>query len=225
MTLHLLLDSADPKQWEQWLPSTIFKGITTNPTLLKKANQPCEISSLKNLVDEAGKLGCKELHLQAWGNNFEELLCNGISLSKLKTKQVKIFVKLPITRLGSQVAEKLIKKNALVTFTACYKPQQVLLAEAIGAKYIAPYLGRIDDHDGDGLNQVIYMQKILSGIKGSCEILVASIREIDNLTNLASNGIRTFTISPEVAQKLFDVQATTLAANQFNFDSNYIHNL
>ena len=43
MALHLLLDSADPSAWEQWLPTGLFGGVTTNPTLLKRAGQPCTL--------------------------------------------------------------------------------------------------------------------------------------------------------------------------------------
>ncbi|HJN34428.1 MAG TPA: transaldolase, partial [Prochlorococcus sp.] len=67
MTLQLLLDSADPSEWEAWLPTGLFAGITTNPTLLRRAQQPCQLDHLKSLAGAAERLGCLELHLQAWG--------------------------------------------------------------------------------------------------------------------------------------------------------------
>ena len=57
MTLRLFLDSADPSDWEAWLPSGLFFGITTNPSLLKKAGQPCDLDHLRQLSRRALELG------------------------------------------------------------------------------------------------------------------------------------------------------------------------
>ena len=46
MALRLLLDCADPLEWERWLPSGLFQGVTTNPTLLRRAGQPCNLDHL-----------------------------------------------------------------------------------------------------------------------------------------------------------------------------------
>ena len=67
MALRLLLDSADPLEWERWLPSGLFQGITTNPTMLRRASQPCSLDHLASLSRRAAALGCRELHLQTWG--------------------------------------------------------------------------------------------------------------------------------------------------------------
>ena len=92
MSLHLLLDNADPDIWREWLPSGIFEGITTNPTLLKRAGQPCTLSNIKILAKEAEKLGCKELHLQAWGTDSKDLYSCGKALGELTTKDLKIYL-------------------------------------------------------------------------------------------------------------------------------------
>jgi len=80
MNLRLFLDSADPQAWRAWLPSGLFRGITTNPTLLKRAGQPCDLASLRALSQEALALGVRELHLQAWGS---DLLTCGRALADL----------------------------------------------------------------------------------------------------------------------------------------------
>lgn len=67
MALRLYLDSADPADWRQWLPTGLFHGVTTNPTLLKRAGQPCDLTSLRALSQQAMAHGVRELHLQAWG--------------------------------------------------------------------------------------------------------------------------------------------------------------
>ena len=216
MGLRLLLDSADPASWSAWLPSGLFHGVTTNPTLLRRAAQPCHLDQLQWLTAQALDLGAQELHLQAWGR---DLLACGRALAQLAPGR--IWVKLPITRAGTAAARALIADQIPVTFTACYEPAQVLLAAALGADYIAPYLGRISDQGRDGHGELIRMQRILHSVAPgeSLRLLVASLRSADDLARLAAEGLNTFTISPAIAEALFAVEATAAAAEQFERDA------
>ncbi len=219
MALKLLLDSANPKYWEELFPSGIFSGITTNPTLLKNANQPCCISSLESLVKQAESLGCHEIHLQAWGENEESLIETGLKLAKLESKKLKVFVKIPTTFIGCKATKVLIRKNISITLTACYEPKQILIAESLNASYIAPYLGRIGDTGINGLAEVIKMQEILNGTNSNCKLLVASLRDLNEITKLASQGVDVFTINPELALKIFNSPDSDKASSQFNKDA------
>ena len=214
MTLRLFLDCADPQAWLQWLPSGLFRGITTNPTLLRRAGQPCTLERLEQLTAEALALGAQELHLQAWG---ADLLGCGRALAALAPGR--IWVKLPITRSGAEAARALIADGHAVTFTACYEPAQVLLAAALGAEYIAPSLGRIGDLGRDGHAELVRMQRCVAGVGSPLRLLVASLRSPDDLARLAAEGLDTFTISPAIAEALFAVAPTAAAAQQFERDA------
>jgi len=210
MTLRLFLDSADPQAWRQWLPSGLFRGITTNPTLLRRAGQPCSLEGLERLCGQALELGAQELHLQAWG---ADLMGCGRALAALAPGR--IWVKLPITRAGADAARSLIAEGHAITFTACYEPAQVLLAAALGAEYIAPYLGRIGDLGCDGHGELVRMQRCVVGVGSPLRLLVASLRSPDDLARLAAEGLDSFTISPAIAAALFAVEPTKAAAAQF----------
>jgi transaldolase len=214
MALRLLLDSADPADWDAWLPSGLFQGITTNPTLLRRAGQPCTLDALAALTARALALGAAELHLQAWGADLEAC---GRALAQLAPGR--IWVKLPITRAGAAAARSLIAEGWPVTFTACYEPAQVLLAAALGADYIAPYLGRIGDLGRDGHGELVRMQRCVEGVGSTLRLLVASLRSPDDLARLAAEGLDTFTISPAIAAALFAVEPTEAAADQFERDA------
>jgi len=220
MALRLLLDSADPAAWAEWLPSGLFRGVTTNPTLLRRAGQACNLEQLAALTAQALAYGVQELHLQAWG---ADLLACGRALFQLAPGR--IWVKLPITRAGAAAARSLIAEGCPVTFTACYEPAQVLLAAALGADYIAPYLGRITDLGRDGHAELTRMQRIVEGVGPSAgarsplRLLVASLRTPDDLARLAAEGLDTFTISPAIAAELFAVEPTLAAADQFERDA------
>ena len=220
MALRLLLDSADPSAWDAWLPSGLFCGVTTNPTLLRRAAQPCTFEHLALLTARALAGGVQELHLQAWGS---DLLACGRALAELAPGR--IWVKLPITRAGAAAARSLIAEGCPVTFTACYEPAQVLLAAALGADYIAPYLGRITDLGRDGHAELTRMQRIVEGVArpvqagAALRLLVASLRSAEDLARLAAEGLDTFTISPAIAAELFAVEPTLAAADQFELDA------
>jgi transaldolase len=214
MALRLFLDSADPQAWRSWLPTGLFHGITTNPTLLRRAGQPCRLDRLTDLAGEALQLGARELHLQAWG---DDLAACGRCLAAIAPGR--IWVKLPISRAGAAAAQALMAEGIPVTFTACYEPSQVLLAVALGADYIAPYLGRITDQGRDGPAELIRMQRCIEGLGSPLRLLVASLRQPDELAALAAEGLDTFTFSPAIAEALFAVEATTAAALQFEQDA------
>ena len=215
MSLNLLLDSGDPEIWRKWLQLGIFNGITTNPNLLLQAGQPCKIESLKKLSETAKEIQCKELHLQAWGETPLEITKCGLKIAELSTSSLKVHVKIPITKQGCEAAKELIKSNISVTLTACYEVKQIIIASAIGANYVAPYLGRINDTGRDGIADLRTMEKILNNTSSSCKLLVASVREAQEINTLASHGIKTFTINNEIAEDLFTSKATKKASEEF----------
>jgi transaldolase len=217
MALRLFLDSADPQAWQQWLPSGLFHGVTTNPSLLRRAGQPCSVDGLAQLSRTALAHGIAELHLQAWGSTAADLLHCGQQLAAIAPGR--IAVKLPVTHQGAAVASELGRAGTAITFTACYEPHQVLIAAALGVDYIAPYLGRIQDQGRDGVAEVITMQRSLEGLGSSVRLLVASLRQPGDLSRLASAGLNTFTISPDLAAALFSSEATAAASAAFERDA------
>jgi transaldolase len=217
MTLRLFLDSADPAAWAQWLPVGLFHGITTNPTLLRRARQPCRLEHLAGLSRQALELGCRELQLQAWGKEARELESCGRALAALAPALVT--VKLPISLAGTTAARRLVETGIPITFTAGYEVAQVLVAAALGARYFAPYLGRICDQGRDGHADLTTMQRCLDGVDSNLRLLVASLRAPADLVRLAAAGIDTFTISPTIASALFESAATAEAAAEFERDA------
>ncbi|CAK6700362.1 transaldolase family protein [Synechococcus sp. BA-124 BA4] len=217
MSLRFFLDSADPLTWEEWMPCGLFHGITTNPSLLRQAGQDCRIPALRSLTGQALDLGCQELHLQAWGREPEALLDCALALAEMAPGR--ITVKVPLTRAGTGAAVKVIAQGIPLTFTACYEPPQVLVAAALGARYIAPYLGRIQDLGRDAHQELITMQQCVDRSGSSLRLLVASLRATSDLSRLAAAGMTTFTLSPRLAAALFSCAATEAAAARFEDDA------
>ena len=210
--LRFYLDSADLGTHEEWLPTGLFYGVTCNPLLLEQAGFPCETSELIALAKHSFSLGSQEVHLQAWGETLDALLQTGRILGHAHPR---IVVKLPATQMGATAARLLIKEGISVTLTAVYAVHQVLIAAALGAKYAAPYLGRIEDLGRDGRAEVAMMQTMLKGVNSQTRLLTASIRQVEDISVLAAQGVDTFTFSEAIAAAFFDVPETEKATADF----------
>lgn len=212
LEMHLFLDTADQSHWQRWLPLGVFDGITTNPTLLERAHVPCTLECLKSLAQSGFDYGVREFQIQTWGREPGALYKNGQALAKINDQ---IVVKVPITQAGCTAAARLIAEGIRVTMTGVYARHQVLLATSLGAEYAAPYLGRISDSGRNGRDDLAQMQQALNAVGSNMKLLVASIREVEDIVFLARQGLNTFTVSDAIATQLFDVDLTTQAAEAF----------
>ena len=208
----LFLDTADTQQWESLLGLGIFHGVTTNPTLLERAGQPCNLENVQKLARKALSQ-TDEFMCQSWGSTAQELYGNGMALSQ--TDRDRIVVKVPVTKTGLEAASLLVQAGVRVCLTACYDHQQAILAAGVGAEYIAPYLGRMTDAGKDGLEECKRMRDIAEGLNSETRILVASIREAESMALLAEHGLDTFTFSPDIVHQLLDEPLTDKAAADF----------
>ncbi|BCP51674.1 putative transaldolase [Kaistia sp. 32K] len=208
----LFLDTADRAAWDAWLPTGLFHGITTNPTLLAAAGVPNSLAELKGLSTFAFASGVQEFQAQTWGRTSEALTANGRRIAELDAR---IVVKVPITREGAIAAAVLKAEGVRITMTAVYAAHQAVTAAALGADYVAPYLGRMNDAGRDGFAEIAAMQEIARGAGSPMRVLVASVRSSDDLVRLGRLGVDTFTFSPAVAAALFAEALTDAAAEAF----------
>jgi transaldolase len=210
--IRLFLDTADTTEWQNWLPTGLFYGVTTNPLLLDKSQVTCSVEQLKDVARQALNLGAKEVQLQTWGTSVDALVKTGELLAGISDCVV---VKVPITKIGTEAASELIAQGIRVTLTGVYAVHQVLIAAALGADYAAPYLGRINDLGRNGRDDLVAMHREIVGVGSATRILVASIRSVDDIAFLATQGLDTFTFREAIAEAFFDVTATNQAASDF----------
>ena len=211
--LRLFIDSVKPEDWDTYLGTGMFYGVTTNPNLLAKAGVPFRVDSMKDLARTAFDLGAKEIHLQVWGEEPEEMLEIGRELAAIDKR---VMVKVPIDITGILLAKQLLEEGANITLTAIHFSQQILIAVGMGANYAAPYLGRMNDAGMDGMREVRTMERIISRSNSPLRLLVASIRSSEDLVNLASRGLNTFTLVPRIVLEMMENELTRLAVESFN---------
>ena len=209
----LLLDSADRAAHERWLPTGLFYGVTTNPTILRRSGLACDVGTVRALARAAFDLGAREVQAQGWGGTADLYRHTGEAIAAVDERMV---VKLPATEPGLRAARALGLEGVRVTLTAVYASHQAVLARAIGAAYVAPYLGRIGDAGQDGMAVVGETLRICDG---GPRVLVASIRNASEVAMLAARGADTFTLGPGVAEELLNEAATLEATAAFERDA------
>ncbi len=208
--LKLYVDSAEQVAVERWLATGIIHGVTTNPTILHRAGQRAD--GLTEIYRWATAAGAREVFFQAWGTTTAQLVDRGRRLRDLGERAV---VKVPASREGVAAAAELSRAGCPVLLTAVYNATQVLLAEAAGARYIAPYLGRMADAGRDAQEEVVAMQEALDGVGGTTEILLASIRSARQVLELSRHGVRAYAVSPAVLDELVADELTDAAVAAF----------
>ena len=185
MSLRLFLDCADPQAWRQWLPSGLFRGITTNTTLLLRAGQPCTLERLEQLTGDALALGAQELHLQAWG---ADLVACGRALAALAPGRT--WVKLPITRTGADAARALIAEG----HAWAHAVRRAITAPTAPGTYVGRWQMR--NSAGKTFGTVPYAQIIIAAptvTAGPSPTATASLAFSTAVTTLQGVGTRRFT--------------------------------
>jgi TalC/MipB family fructose-6-phosphate aldolase len=203
--IKLYLDTADRSAAEPLLATGLFAGLTTNPTILRRAG--LTVDAIPEIYKWATAAGAPEVFFQAWG---DDLLGKGRELRELgREVVVKVTASLP----GSSACAALAAEGVPTLLTAVYAPGQAMIAAAAGATYIAPYLGRMTDAGRDGPGDVLAMQEILAGT--ATRILLASIRDVPSMVALARRGVECFTFAPAVAHEFFADELTAEAVKVF----------
>ncbi len=209
--MHIFIDSADLATIEQALNQGFVYGVTTNPTLLQRAN--VRIDKVPALAKRIIELGANELHLQVYAEDTSQMLADAARLIELDSTRV--VVKIPATPAGYAATAKLAAQGVCVTLTAVYTVAQAVLATSVGASYIAPYLGRMRDDGLDAFALVGQMQRALSAQDPSVQILAASIRAPAEVEALAELGIGAVTLPITVLQALPESPRTMTALAAF----------
>ncbi len=213
---HLYLDSADLDALQTCLPHPAVHGVTTNPTLMRRAGVTRE--RLFPLLHKALKLGARQVQAQVHAADAEGMLADARAmLAEFDAGQ--FVVKIPATREGLRAGAELSAAGAPVTYTAVYAAEQAHFAAQLGAAYAAPYLGRLQDAGVDGLALIAQMQTLVVRSGAATRLLVASVRSREAYLALLHLGVGAITIPPSLFAELMDHPATLDAERGFLADA------
>ena len=213
--MRLYVDSAERAVIQRALSTGYAAGVTTNPTLLRRAG--LRRADLPALVRAAVEAGAGEVQLQVLAPTVDSMVSDGEWLHGLDPGRV--LVKVPATGDGFAAGARLAARGVGITITAVYAVRQVVLAEATGARYAAAYLGRMRAAGQDPLAVVGGMLDVIRTQQMKVRLLVASVRTPEDVEALAALGAPCATLPPDLFFALPHVAETADATRAFQEDA------
>lgn len=209
----VLIDHADLHEIEDLYDKYPYDGVTTNPTILKKAGRnPIEqLKAIRQLIPETS-----QLHAQLVSEDTDTMLAEAQFLTEHIGSN--IFIKVPVTEAGLRAIPKLVEKGIRVTATAIYTAMQAFMAAKAGASYAAPYVNRLDNMGADGVFVAKTIHDIFRAQNLKAEVLAASFKNSQQILELCRHGIGSITAAPDVLRGLIYHDATFMAEENFEED-------
>lgn len=199
--MELWLDTIDFDLIQDAVKQLSIAGITTNPSILSKSNGKCD-DTIKKLLDiQSGFLA-----VQVTSDTPSKMIVQAYHLKKLSDR---IIVKVPVTQNGLYVIRHLNRENISTMATAIFEPTQVYLSMLAGAKYAAPYLGRIEKTNGN-LNAIKDMLEMIKVHNSSLKLLAASIKSKEQILDCLLSGCHAITLPEETYKLLLSDNSSTI---------------
>ncbi|MDY0924665.1 fructose-6-phosphate aldolase [Leclercia sp. CFBP8987] len=210
--MELYLDTASVADVERLARIFPIAGVTTNPSIIAASGESVwdVLPRLQKIVGPEGTLFAQTMSRDADGMVAEA--------RRLSASFPNIVVKIPVTAEGL-VAIKALKKEGITTLgTAVYSAAQGLLAALAGAKYIAPYVNRVDAQGGDGIRTVQELQSLLELHAPESMVLAASFKTPRQALDCLLAGCEAITLPIDVAQQMLNTPAVESAIDKFEQD-------
>jgi len=205
--MKFFVDTAEIKDIKELYETGLLDGVTTNPSLIAKSGR-----DFKEVVKEICAIVPGPVSAEVASLEYDGMIAEGEVLAALADNVV---VKLPLTLAGLKATKTFKERGIKTNVTLCFSANQALLAAKCGATYISPFLGRLDDINLDGVELIENIRIIYDNYAFDTEILAASIRSPNHVTQVALAGADVATIPPAVIRKLADHPLTNAGIDGF----------
>jgi len=213
--MKIFLDTADTSLIEKHFATGLIDGITTNPTLIKKSGRdPLEV------YQELKDLGIKDISMEVVGT-ADEMIQEGKGL--YDTFGDCCTVKVPCSPDGLRACKELSDLNIRVNVTLIFSQTQAILASKAGAKYVSPFVGRVDDNSFGGICLVKDIVNVFKEHFVTTNVLAASIRNVRDVGRLFEHGAEIVTMPPAVFEKMYNHILTDKGLELFQADWESVH--
>jgi transaldolase len=205
--MKIFIDTGNLKEIESLVPLGIIDGITTNPSLLAK-----EGGDYRALLKRICGLVKGPTSAEVTATDADGMIRQG---RELATIDEHIVVKVPFTKDGVRACKALSSEGTRVNVTLCFSPTQALLAAKVGASYISPFVGRLDDIATSGMNLIQEIVDIYENYQFATEVLVASVRHPIHVVEAARMGADICTCPAKVIEAMFRHPLTDIGLENF----------
>jgi transaldolase len=212
--MQIFIDSADLNEIRDCAAMGVIDGVTTNPSLIAKAGRPFEtiIREICEVVD--GPISAEVL-----STDFDGIVREGRVLAKIHPN---IVVKVPLVADGLRAVRVFSSEGIKTNVTLCFSATQGMLAAKAGATYISPFVGRVDDTSGEGMQIVEQLVTIYENYGYETQVLAASVRHPLHVVRAAELGAHVATIPHKVIHQLLKHPLTDIGLAQFLADAKKI---
>lgn len=205
--MKLFIDSGNLRDIESLVPLGIIDGVTTNPSLMAK-----ESGDPRAIIKQICQLVQGPVSAEVVATDAAGMIAEGRELAKIDQHVV---VKVPFTRDGVKATKTLAAEGHRVNVTLIFSPMQALLAAKVGAAYVSPFVGRLDDIASDGMGLIRDIVEIFDQFEFGTEVLVASTRHPMHLVEAARMGADVCTCPPTLIEACFKHPLTDIGLEKF----------
>ncbi|MEC5289817.1 fructose-6-phosphate aldolase [Aurantimonas sp. C2-6-R+9] len=192
--MKFFVDTADIAEIKELADTGLLDGVTTNPSLIMKANRP-----MKEVVAEICAAVDGPVSAEVTATETDAMIREGKILAAIADN---VCIKLPLTLPGLKACKALTGEGFLVNVTLCFSAVQALLAAKAGATFISPFIGRLDDINIDGMGLIADIRRIYDNYGFDTEILAASVRTMNHVREAALLGADVATVPPATLKGL-----------------------
>lgn len=208
--MKLFIDTANVSEIQRAKDLGVLDGVTTNPSLISKEEKPFE-----EIVREIFSIVDGPVSLEVVSEKWEGMLEEARNLAGIHDNAV---VKIPMTRDGVKSTEILAREGIAVNVTLIFSPLQALIAAKAGARYVSPFIGRLDDISHRGMEVVEQTMQIYANYGIDTEIIAASIRHPIHVLEAALVGADVATVPYKTIEQLLKHPLTDSGLEKFLLD-------
>jgi transaldolase len=209
--MNLYVDSAKIDEIKKSLELGYVHGITTNPTLLKKAEVWKESKNLRSFYSKILALCDGEVFVQIPSQKFKPILDELESLDMSR-----LIIKIPSVSGSVKIAKELVDRGYSICATAIYTPSQAIAWASLDVDYVAIYFNRMEVA---GINALENTKLILNALsKSKTKVIAASVKTLEQLNSLVSVGIEYITIGYDLLEKLIESDSSQRDTKNFDED-------
>ena len=189
-------DTSDIEAIKDLADCGMLDGVTTNPSIIAKSGK-----EFLPLIKEICDICDGPVSAEVASTEFDTMMKEGEKLAAIADN---VAVKVPLTEAGLKVCKRLSDGGTMVNVTLCFSPMQALLAAKVGASFISPFVGRLDDLSQDGMQLIADILTIYDNYPDfHTEVLVASVRHPLHILESARMGADVVTCPPSVIKQLY----------------------
>ena len=208
--MKFFVDTADVAAIAELNDLGMVDGVTTNPSLILKSGR-----DILEVTKEICGIVSGPVFAEVVALDAETMISEGRKLAAIAPN---IAVKVPLTWDGLKACKVLSGEGKMVNVTLCFSVNQALIAAKAGATFISPFVGRLDDINLDGLELISDIRQVYDNYGYETQILAASIRTVNHVTQCALIGADVITAPPSVIKALANHPLTDNGIAQFMKD-------